>query len=137
MAIGLLLSASSAYGERLSVAVSKANVRSGPGTKGYDILWEVERYHPIEVVQKSDGWILFRDFEGDKGWIHQKLLSTQTTVITQKNDCNIRSRPGTDGDILFRAERGVPFKVLERKEEWIQIQSIDGDKGWIHQNLVW
>lgn len=127
----------SAFGERLSVAVSKANVRSGPGTGNYEVLWEVERYHPVQVVQKSEGWVLFKDFEGDQGWIHSKLLGKQPTVITQKNNCNIRSGPGADNEILFRAERGVPFKVMDRKGDWIYIQSSGGEKGWIHRNLVW
>lgn len=134
--LGLWL-APCAFGERLSVAVSKANVRSGPGTENYDVLWEVERYHPVQVVQRAEGWVLFKDFEGDQGWIHQKLLGKQSTVITQKNNCNIRNGPGADNDIVFRAERGVPFKVIDRKGDWIHIQSTGGEKGWIHRSLVW
>jgi SH3-like domain-containing protein len=89
------------------------------------------------VVQEKDGWVLFRDFEGDQGWIHSKLLGTQETVITRKDNCNIRKEPGLESDIAFRAEKGVPFKVLETKGEWLYIQSIEGDKGWIHKALVW
>ncbi len=134
----VLAAASVAVGaERLSVSVSKANVRSGPGIDDYDILWEVERYHPVEVVEKTDGWVLFTDFEGDRGWIHGQLLGTEPTVITKKDNCNVRGGPGTDTDVVFRAERGVPFKVIEKKDEWIHIQSSGGDRGWIHRALVW
>jgi SH3-like domain-containing protein len=38
---------------------------------------------------------------------------------------------------VFQAEKGVPFKVLQRKGKWLQIRHADGDKGWIHQKLVW
>ena len=56
-----------ALAERISVSVSAANVHSGPG-KNYDILWKVEKYHPLFILEKSDSWYHFRDFEGDEGW---------------------------------------------------------------------
>ncbi len=136
----LVLSALTApplWAERLALAVEKANVRSGPGTEKYAVLWEIERYHPIQVVQKQGDWIFFRDFEGDEGWIHKRLVDKTPTVITRKDMVNIRSGPGTDAAIRFKAERGVPLKVLQRKGDWIRIQSAFGDKGWIHRKLVW
>lgn len=62
----LLLWASVASAERLAVSVSIANIRSGPG-ENYAILWAVEKYHPLNVFQKSGQWYHFRDFEGDEG----------------------------------------------------------------------
>lgn len=129
--------AGAAWAERMSVKASKANIRSGPGTDKYDVLWEVERYHPVEVVRKQGGWVYFRDFEGDNGWIHGKLLGKDITVITRTDMVNIRSGPGTQHDIVFKAERGVPFQVLKRQGDWIHIRSAQGDKGWIHKKLVW
>ena len=129
--------AGAAWAERMSVKANKANIRSGPGTDKYDVLWEVERYHPVEVVRKQGGWVYFRDFEGDNGWIHSKLLGKDTTVITRNDMVNIRSGPGTQHDIVFKAERGVPFQVLKRQGDWIHIRSAQGDKGWIHKKLVW
>lgn len=126
-----------AWAERMSVKANTANIRSGPGTTKYEILWEVERYHPVEVIRKQGTWFFFRDFEGDEGWIHSKLLGKEATVITRKDLVNIRSGPGTQHDIVFKAERGVPFRVLKRQGDWIHVQSRDGDKGWIHQKLVW
>ncbi|MGD8882880.1 MAG: SH3 domain-containing protein, partial [Desulfobacterales bacterium] len=34
-------------------------------------------------------------------------------------------------------EKGIPFKVLKRENNWIHIEHADGDKGWIHKSLVW
>jgi SH3-like domain-containing protein len=135
MALALLSAAASA--ERMSVKADKANIRSGPGTSGYDILWEVERYHPLEVLQKQDGWVYFRDFEGDKGWIYGDLLGKEATVITRTDLVNIRSGPGTNHDIVFKAEKGVPFRVLGEQGDWLHIESRNGDKGYIHKKLVW
>ncbi len=131
-----LVTAGAALADRMTVDVPTANIRSGPGTK-YDVLWQVERYHPVDVIKKSGGWAYFKDYEGDKGWIYADLLKNVNSVIVVKDKCNVRSGPGTDEDILFTVERGVPFRVLDRKGNWIQIQHSDGDKGWIHQMLVW
>lgn len=132
----MLLTSSIAWAERMAVATPFGNIRSGPGKK-YDILWKVEKYHPVWIVEKSGSWYRFRDFEGDEGWIHSSLLSKIPTVITRADTCNIRQGPGISFRILFTAGKGIPFKVLKRQGNWINIQHADGDKGWIHKSLVW
>jgi len=125
-------------GERMAVGVSVANIRSGPG-EDYEVLWKTEKYAPVEVLERdaSGNWCYFRDYEGTKAWIYKNLLRDIDTVITKKGLCNIRSGPGTDHALRFQAEKGVPFKVIKRKGQWIQIKHADGDSGWIHQKLVW
>jgi len=134
-----LLYGTTAFAERLSVSVDVANIRSGPGSKGYDILWKAERYYPIDVFEKNGLWYHFRDFEGDKGWIHKSLVGSMPSVITKREKCNVRSGPGAGSqyDVMFSIEKGVPFKALKRKGDWIHVQHADGDKGWIHKSLIW
>ena len=132
----VLICASLAHAERLAILVDVANVRSGPGAE-YDIIWKVEKYHPIFVFNKSDPWYQFKDFEGDKGWVHKSLVGKINTVITKVDSSNIRSGPGTKFKVLFKVEKGIPFMILNRKGRWIEIQHADGDKGWIHASLVW
>ncbi|MFC1857101.1 SH3 domain-containing protein [Thermodesulfobacteriota bacterium] len=132
----IILSNGFAWAERLTVKASVANIRSGPETS-YEILWNAEKFYPIVVIEKTGPWYHFRDFEGDEGWIHKSLVGKFSAVITTKPKCNIRAGPGTDFEILFSVESGVPFKVLKRKGNWIFIQHSDGDKGWIHKSLTW
>ncbi len=132
----MFMFATSAFAGKLSVNVSMANIRSGPGTK-YKVLWKVERNHPIEVIKKRGEWYYFRDFEGDKGWIHSGLVSKAESVIVKKTRCHVRSGPGTNFDIVFDVEKGVPLKVLKHKGDWIKVRHEDGDEGWIHGSLVW
>jgi SH3-like domain-containing protein len=132
----ILLIATVARAERLAITSEVANIRSGPGTE-HDILWKVEKYHPIIVIDQSNSWYHFKDFEGDKGWVHQSLAGKMETVITTNEISNIRSGPGTENNILFKVEKGIPFKVLSHKGSWIQIEHADGDKGWINKKLVW
>lgn len=122
--------------QRMAVTVSVANVRSGAGT-GFPTLWRVEKYTPLNIIRESKGWYLFSDFEGSRGWIQKSLVGRADTVIIKKKLCNIRTGPGTGFDIAFQAEKGVPFKVLKRKGKWLKVVHSDGDKGWVHESLVW
>jgi SH3-like domain-containing protein len=122
--------------ERMAVSATDANVRSGPGPT-QDVLWKVEKYHPIEVIETSGPWLRFKDFEGDVGWIHKSLVDKTPTVITRQSGAQLRAGPGTDQPVLIKLDKGIPFKVIKREGRWIQIEHADGDKGWIHDSLVW
>ncbi len=132
----IVINAGSALAERLTIIAAVANIRSGPESKS-DILWKVEKYYPIFVIKKSDSWYYFRDFEDDRGWVHKSLVGNVPAVITKKDLCNIRSGPSTKDKILFSVEKGIPFKVQEKKGRWLHIEHADGDSGWIFEALVW
>lgn len=132
----IFISAGDAMDERLAVIVSVANIRSGPGSE-YDILWKVEKYYPISVIEKKNSWYQFKDFEDDKGWVHKSLVGNMDAVITKRDQCNIRSGPGTGNKILFTVEKGIPFKVVKRQDHWLHIEHADKDRGWIHDSLIW
>ncbi len=132
----LILPGSAFSQQRVSVSAKIANVRSGAGT-GNDILWQVEKFHPFVVIEKKGKWYKIKDFENDEAWIHNSLVGTVKSVITIKEKCNIRSNPTTKSSVLFTAERGVPFRLVEKKGDWLKIEHADGDVGWIFHSLVW
>lgn len=136
----MMVAATDADAQRLAVNSSVANIRSGPGTN-YEVLWQVEKYTPMMVLDKdkTGDWYYIKDYEGTIGWINRDILDNTDTVITKPKDerCNVRSEPNTSSDVVFKAVKGVPFKVLERKGDWIRIQHVDGENGWIHKMLVW
>ena len=122
--------------ERMAVKVELANIRSSPNKKS-EIAWQVTKYHPFQIIDKKGDWYKCKDFEGDSGWVYKSLLNKTSTVITIKENCNVRSAPGTKNRVLFIVDREVPLKVLKRQGRWLQIAHEDGDKGWIHASLVW
>ena len=137
LVIGLILNgAAVAWAQRLSVTVDVANIRSGPNTNE-TVIWQVEKYYPLNVIQTQGEWCLFEDFEGDRGWVAVSLLDDTRSVVVKKENCNVRSGPGTNTEIRFTVDKGVPFKVLEEKGAWLHVVHADGDKGWIHRSLVW
>ena len=132
----VVVNSGASLAERLSITAPVANIRSGPESKS-EILWKVEKYHPIFVIKKSDSCYYFRDFEDDRGWVHKSLVGSVPSVITKKDLCNIRSGPSTKDNVLLSVEKGIPFKVIEKKDRWLHIEHTDGDRGWIFDALVW
>lgn len=122
--------------ERMAVSANDANIRSGPGPN-QDVLWKVEKYYPLDVIETSGVWLRFKDYEGDSGWIHKSLVDKTPTVVTKQNGCQLRAGPGTEQPVLIKIDKGIPFKVLKREGRWIQVEHADGDKGWLHDSVVW
>lgn len=135
--IALFFITSSAFaGDHWSVSGNVANIRSGPGTD-HMVFYQAEKYYPLNILQKKGNWYEVKDYEGDTGWIHKSLISNIPSVITIKSKCNIRSGSSTENEILFVAKKGVPFQIIKRKGNWINIRHSEGYEGWIHQSLVW
>lgn len=131
-----ILAGTASAAERMAVKASIANLRNGPG-KQHKVLWQVEKYHPFLVVSKKKNWYEIKDFEGDTAWIHNSLLAKINAVITVKDKCNVRAEPSTKAKKVLRVEKGVPFKVIKRKGDWLRIEHADGEVGWIWKSLVW
>ena len=132
----VIIFSSVAIAERMTVAASIANIRSGPGTK-HDILWQVGKYHPIFVMKKSVNWFYFRDFEGDKGWIYETLISSKKTVIVDVETANMRSGSSTSDSIIATVKKGVVFEMLEMKGDWMKVSYKNEITGWMHNSLLW
>lgn len=132
----LLLPLTAYAQQRLSVQKPTVHVRSGPGTQ-YSTLWDAEQNYPVQVVETKNNWVRFKDFEGYEGWIYRPLLGTTEAVVAKQARVNVRSGPGTNHEIAFIVEKGVPFQVLTRKGDWVKVQHADGDQGWIKKDLLW
>lgn len=136
-----LVSANVVSAEILSVNGENVNLRSGPGTK-YSVKWEYGQGFPLRVIQKKGGWVKVSDFEKDKGWIHDSLLSKKPYVIinvnrNNKKKINIRNAPTTKSNVVGQAFYGVVFERLESKGGWSKVRHETGLVGWIKDTLLW
>jgi SH3-like domain-containing protein len=130
------LAASSLAAEYVSVSKDGVNMRSGPSTS-HEVLWEVFKDFPLQVVARKGDWIQTTDFEGDKGWISSSLLASKKTVIVKAKLANLRLGPGTNYETVARVKYGVVFKPVEKEGEWIKVKHEDGTTGWLFQDLIW
>lgn len=126
-----------AFAERVCVSADSASSRRGPGEK-YDIVWDkMDKNYPLEVLHKRGDWYYVKDYAGDTSWINRAFVKTWDTVITKKDRVNVRSGPGSENQAVFMVDSGVPFRVIRRNGEWLEVQHADGDTGWINERMVW
>ena len=125
----------------VSVAGAKVNLRKGPSTK-YPIIWELGKGFPLRIIGSQGNWYKVSDFESDVGWIYKDLVSKKPHLIVKVNRnsnarINIRSGPGTEYEVVGKAEYGVVFETLERGEGWVKVRHETGLTGWIERSLLW
>lgn len=121
-----------------SIKATRANVRSGPGIN-YPVKFTYNtRNIPVKVISKYDNWNEIEDFEGEKGWISQSLLSRKRTVIvkTPKSSVNLYSAATQKSRILLKLENKVIAKLMGCKDSWCKVE-LKGKKGWLEQKNIW
>lgn len=135
LALGVA-SASAAPGDYVRVKVETANVRKQP-TPRAEALWQVYENDPLKVLAERGAWLKVRDFEGEEGWVYAPLTDERPAVIVTASVANVRSGPGTSHPVAYTADRGVAFRVLRTRGEWLEVEHADGERGWLHRTLVW
>ena len=134
--IATFFSVPSFAAEYISVKKDGVNIRSGPATNT-EILWEVFKDFPLEVLKRKGKWIQIRDFEGDKGWIYNQLISNAKTVIVKVKTANMRVGAGKNYEIMATVKYGVVFKPVDKDGHWIKVSHDDGTNGWMYDTLLW
>jgi len=132
-----LLLASTCLAELVSVKHLPAELRDRAMVSGSSIVKELPRYAPLQILESGAAYLKVKDASGTTGYIHKSLVGSTPAVIVTAGAANVRSGAGTEFDILFTANRGESFKMTGKQQDWVQIETAAGQRGWIWQNLVW
>lgn len=132
-----LLMAGSCLAEMISVTHLPAELRDQPMVSGSKVIQKLDRYAPLEVLETGADYYKVKSNSGKIGYIHRSLTGKINGVIVTAGVCNVRSGPGTEFEIVFKAKKGDNFKVLSKEKDWVNIETAQGKTGWIWQNLVW
>jgi SH3-like domain-containing protein len=130
------LAPSFASAEMLSVKAQSANFRANPNDKA-TIVYSADKFYPVEVLERKAGWAKVKDFEGDTAWVAERVLGKQQTVVIHADAANIREKPSTTSEVVFKVAHGEVFKVQERKDDWVKVVDAHGDGGWIRADMTW
>jgi SH3-like domain-containing protein len=58
-------------------------------------------------------------------------------VTTRSEPINVRVGPGQRYDVAWTYKQsGIPVEILQEFDTWRKIRDMDGDEGWVHQNLL-
>ena len=126
----------------VSLAVDKANMRTGPGRK-YPIKWVYKRkYMPVEIVQEFEHWRKIKDLDGEQGWVHKSLLSGRRTALVVSAAGNadeakvLRAKAEIDSKIIAKLEIGVTADILRCEGEFCKV-TIGGYSGWLQRKFIY
>lgn len=121
----------------VSLRHETVNVRAGPGTR-YPITWVFKRQHlPVEALAEFDSWYKVRYADGDQGWIHRRLLSSQRTAIVMgKTPQSLYREADPASNLMLVAEPGVQGTLLACKGAWCRLE-IERLRGWVPREVLW
>ncbi len=120
----------------ISLAASKAFMRTGPGRQ-YPILWVYARTQlPLEVIDEHKAWRQVRDHEGTTGWMHVSLLSSRRTAMIIGTTRKLYADPSPASATRLIADAGVIGEIQACEGIWCRLE-IDGTEGWIERRYLW
>jgi SH3-like domain-containing protein len=118
-----------------SLRWDKVNLRAGPGDQ-YPIQWVLTRRGmPVEILDHFDVWRKIRDWQGSVGWVHERMLVGNRTVMVTGADRVLHADPNDSARPVARAEAGVVGRLLACRGDWCRIDA-QGVKGWIERGDV-
>ena len=121
--------------EYMSVARNGVNLRSGPGTQN-EAIFQLPAGYPLLVLERKGAWLKVQDYEGDKGWIQQSLVSKNPFVIVRVREAKVRSGPGSSTTEVGKAAKEVILSRAGSQGDWVKV-SHPQLNGWIHKDLLW
>lgn len=118
-----------------SLRWDKVNLRAGPGDN-YPIRWILTRKGmPVEVTDKFDVWRKIVDWQGSEGWVHERMLTGNRTVIVTGMEHTLHADPNQTAKPVAVAQPGVVARLLSCHGDWCRIEA-QGIKGWIERGAV-
>lgn len=134
--LGLAALSSALAQNMVSVKGSVLNMRAGPGTHT-EVLWELQRGYPLQVIKRQNRWLQVKDFEGDTGWVARSLTGNTPHHVVKSPTANVRSGPGTQHRIVGKAEYGEVVRTREKRGRWVRVEREGASNGWIAKSLLW
>ena len=120
----------------VSLRADQVNMRTGPGER-YPVEWVYERKGlPVEVTAQFDVWRRIRDSDGTEGWVHQRMIAAQRSVVIKGAVRTLLGDPEPQAAALARLEPGVIARLLECRGTWCRVEA-QGVKGWLPRGEIW
>ena len=119
-----------------SLRSDEVNLRVGPG-ENYPIEWVFKRKDmPVEILEQFENWRRVEDWQGDKGWVLDRMITGKRDVIVDGAVRALHRQPDPASPIVARIEPGVIARLIELQGPWCHIEA-GGFKGWVQRAEVW
>ena len=90
---------------------------------------------PVEVIDRFDVWRKIRDWQGSVGWVHERMLVGNRTVIVMGMERTLHADPSEAAKPVARAQPGVVGRLLACRGTWCRIEA-QGVKGWVERRAI-
>ncbi|MFZ3234199.1 MAG: SH3 domain-containing protein [Stellaceae bacterium] len=119
-----------------SLRSDEVNLRVGPG-ENYPIEWILKRKDlPVEILEEFQNWRKVQDWQGDKGWVLDRMVTGKRDVVIAGAVRALYRQPDRAAPIVARAEPGVVARLIEFQGAWCHVEA-SGFKGWVQRSEVW
>ena len=121
----------------VSLKVSTANLRVGPGRYYKIVLKYVNKGLPVLITAKCDHWRRITDPDGTSGWLHKSQLSTKRYVIITKNNVPLMSSTRDSAKVLATINKNVVMELKEIRGIWCKVHCRYNSKnfsGWVKKS---
>ncbi len=123
--------------EMVTVEFTGTQMRSEPYAGGSAVIKDLPSLSPLSVLEKGPEYYKVRDYRGSVGWVHSSLLGNAGSIVVTGDRANVRSGPGTSHNVVFQLTHGATARLLDKQDNWVEIETLAGKKGWIAGFLVW
>jgi uncharacterized protein YraI len=126
----------------IAVTTSEVNFRQGPGYD-YGIQFVIENGAQVAITNIVENGFRYVWHAGSDGWIYDVYLSgdndggyATSGTATTTDYVNFRSGPGIDQSVIKVLQPGTKVDVTNNVENGFRQVSINGTKGWIHDDYL-
>lgn len=120
----------------VSLSSGMANLRTGPGDR-YPVTWLYQRKGlPLKVVKEYGIWRQVVDPDGETGWMHRTMISSQRTAIVVNGIQELRARPEASARVTWQIEPGVTGNISDCANSWCRF-TINKHSGYIRYDAIW
>lgn len=127
--------AGSALPRWVSLKKNEVFMREGP-SYGHRVKWVYHRRGlPVRVIAEYDVWRRVADMDGDVGWIHRSMLTSQRSVLVTGMGQAVLSDASGDGIVAY-VEPGVVADLGTCDALRCEITAA-GTTGWIARARLW
>ena len=121
-----------------SLRASETNVRSGPGHE-YPIKFTFQNKNiPVLVVSEYDNWLEIQDYQNEKGWVSQSLITKKRYLMVVNATQNIAmyKKHNPNSKILFMLENFV-IGEYQKCHETMCLINVNNREGWVKKENLY
>ena len=94
-------------------------------------LSRIKRNTQLQKLDEKSGWSLVGDGGLVMGWIREDQVDELKFELSTNKSANLREGNSANYSIIGMLEPGTPLIVIDKKNDWYDVQTKEGLRGWI------